>query len=180
MRAASEEVDLIVLDSLRPLDLLWPDSPLPPTPFAASSRSVAAGIEARRGVLKVVGDGRSLEFATSLLDVVSGKSVALPHASDMDPRAIVTLADAAGLLVAAPVYANHPKPPAGDPVDAAVFLSPAAVHGWALRRSFTGVAVAALDQRTREELGRYGRRPDVQTASTAYSDLSLGLAGYLA
>lgn len=180
MRAACEEVDLIVLDSTRPVEVLWPDGRLPTVPFAVSSESVAVAVTVRGGSLECVGGGNGLDFVSSLGAGLVGRSVAFPHALDTDPRSILALADTAGSLVFAPVYANHPVAPASTPVDAAVFVSALAVHGWATARSFTGITVAVLGSQARAALDRYDRRPDVETRATAYSDLSRALARYLA
>lgn len=180
MQGACDEVELIVLDSFRPLELLWPDGPLPRCPFAASSQAVAAQIAQRGGAISAVGEGRCLDLIGSMLDEIDGKSVAFPHAADTDPRAVLALADAARQLVAATVYVNRSRAPGQECVDAAVFLSALAVDGWAGSRSFTGLAVGAIGSQARAALRRYDRVPDVETESSAYSDLAGALARYLA
>lgn len=179
IRAACDEVDLIVLDSVRPIDILWSATAVPAAPFAVSNRAVAAAVEAKGGTVEMVGDGRCAEFATSLVPAIEARSVAFPHASDTDPRAIVALADSARMIVAAPVYTTYPCSPALDAVDAAVFVSPLAVHGWASARSFTGLTVATLGRSTRLALSGYDRDPDVETSAPEYSALSSALARFL-
>ncbi len=180
MRGACEEVDLIVLDSLRPVELLWPHGALPSVPFAVSSEAIAVGVATRGGSVRWMGSGSCLDLVVSLDAGMADRTVAFPHAVDTDPRSIMSLADAARSLVSAPVYANHPVAPPATPVDAAVFVSALAVHGWAITRSFTGISVGVLGAQTRAALDRYDRRPDVETRATAYSDLSQALARYLA
>lgn len=180
MQGACDEVDLIVLDSFRPLQLLWPVGRLPRSPFAASSQAVATQISQRGGVISVVGDGRCLDFVGSLVADIDGKTVAFPHSANTDPRVVLALADAARQLVAASIYVNRSRAPGQDQVDAAVFLSALAVDGWAGSRSFTGIAVGVIGGQARAALRRYDRMPDVETESSVYGDLAAALARYLA
>ncbi len=178
-RAACEEADLVVLTSSRPLSLLWPDGPLPLAAIAVVGPATATSVAERGGKVVHVGTGSSLDLAEELLGRVAKLSVAYPHSASSDPRAIVALKDAARSLVAVPVYCTVPISPSTEPVDAAVFVSAPAVHGWATNRSFTGLVVAALGASSAAALGQYDRRPDVKVRSKTYSELTEALARYL-
>ena len=175
-RAAAEDADLMVLASSRPLDLLWPDGSIPDTPVAAARLSTASSVAQRGGVVEIVGAGSTFDLARQLEELVRERNLAFPHASTTDPRAIVTLADAAASCVAVSVYSSASMPPAHTPVDAVVFQSAAAVHGWALSRTFDDVLVACHGRSTRGALTDHARDPDVFVTSGSYAELAEGLA----
>lgn len=175
---AGDDVDLIVLDSWRPVEILWPTGPLPAVPFAVSSLPIAASVAERGGHVAKVGGGDIAKLVADLDTTAAGLRVAFPHAADTDPRAIAALADTAASLVAGPVYANHPCGPQSTSVDAVVFLSALAVHGWALTRSFTNIVVAGWGKPTRAALERYDRPPDVAGCGT-YASLAEALADFV-
>ncbi len=176
-RAAAEEADLLILASARPLDLLWPSGPLPATPVAAVRASTASKVAERGGKVVAVGEGeRPLEFAESLVEHVTGLSVAFPHASSTDPRAIVTIADAAAACATICVYSVAAAAPGPDVVEAVVFQSPASVHGWAMTRSFDAHVVACNGRATRSALTDHARDPDVFVPDHDYSSLASALA----
>lgn len=178
-RAACEEADLVVLTSSRPLALLWPHGPVPATPMAVVGPATATAVAERGGNLSYVGTGTALDLANDLLDTLGESTVAYPHSVSSDPRAIVAMKDAAARLTAVPVYGTVPIAPPTIPVDAAVFVSAPAVHGWATNRSFTGLVIGALGQSVCATLERYDRRPDVRVRSHTYSELTEALVRYL-
>lgn len=178
-RAACEEADLVVLTSSRPLTLLWPTGPIPPTPMAVVGPATATSVAERGGVVDYVGLGDAYELASDLVHRIGELSVAYPHSASTDPRAIVAIKDAARRLVAVPIYCQVPIAPAPDPVDAAVFVSAPAVHGWATSRSFTGLVVGTLGPPAAAAVEQYDRRPDVKIRSKTYSELTEALGEFL-
>lgn len=160
-RAAVEEADLVALTSSRALDVLWPDGAIPTTPIAMLTAAGAARVEELGGRVVHVGTGNPSDFTAYLIRKAAGKKVAYPHAEGVDPRVVVSLADAAGELVAVVVYGWIPTAPPLDPVDAAVFESPLAVEGWMEARDLWGLVAAAIGPATAAALRRHGRGPDI-------------------
>lgn len=173
-RAACEEADLIVLASTEPLRVLWPKGSFPDVPAAVVGPATATTVAKRGGTVQTVGDG-SLRRLVRSLDL-SDLEVAIPHAWNSDPLALAELADGAKKLTAVPVYSMAPRPPRKVPVDGAVFVSPYAVHGWALARGFDGIQVAGVGSSTVSTLHLYGRDCDIRSRKGSYSDVAEGLA----
>ena len=103
----------------------------------------------------------------------------IAHGEGVDPRIIVSLADAAGELVAVAVYGWIPLAPALDPADAAVFESPLAVEGWVQTRDFSGMVVSAIGPATAAALRRHGHGPDILVRRPHFEMLAETLASAL-
>ena len=178
-RASVEEADLVVLTSSRALDVLWPSGPIPATPIAMLTPAGAARVEERGGRVAHVGTGNPSDFTAYLVRKATGKRVAYPHAEGVDPRVIVSLADAAGELVAVAVYGWIPLAPAPDPVEAVVFESSLAVEGWMEARDLSGIVAAAIGPATAAALRRYGHGPDILVRRPHFEILAETLASAL-
>lgn len=178
-RAAVEEADLVVLTSSRALDVLWPDGVIPATPIAMLTAAGAARVEERGGRVVHVGNGNPSDFIAYLGRKAAGKRVAYPHAEGVDPRVVVSLADAAGDLVAVAVYGWIPTAPALDPVEAAVFESSLAVYGWMQARELSGIVASAIGPATAAALRRHGRGPDILVRRPLFGMLAETLASAL-
>ena len=178
-RAAVEEADLVVLTSSRALDVLWPQGPIPDTPIAMLTPAGAARVEERGGRVAHIGTGNPSDFTAYLIRKAAGKRVAYPHDEGVDPRIIVSPADAAAELVAVAVYGWVPLAPAADPVEAVVFESSPAVEGWMEVRDLVGIVVAAIGPATAAALRRYGHGPDVLVRRPHFEILAETLASAL-
>ncbi len=178
-RAAVEEADLVVLTSSRAFDVLWPEGPVPTPPIAMLTPAGAARIEERGGRVAHAGTGDPSDFTAYLVRTATGKRVAYPHAEGVDPRIVVSLADAAAELVAVAVYGWIPVAPARATVEAVVFESPLAVEGWMEARDLSGVIVAAIGPATAAALRRHGRSPDILVRRPHFGMLAETLASAL-
>lgn len=178
-RAAVEEADLLVLTSSRALDVLWPHGSIPDTPIAMLTAAGAARVEERGGRVTHVGTGNPADFTAYLIRRAAGRRVAYPHAEGVDPRIVVSLADAAGELVAVSVYEWIPVAPMFDPVEAAVFESPLAVQGWMKGRDLSEIIVAGIGPATAAALRRHGHGPDILVRRPHFEILAETLASAL-
>ena len=178
-RAAVEEADLVVLTSSRALDVLWPDGPIPAPPIAMLTSAGGARVEERGGRVAHVGTGNPSDFTAYLVRHAAGKRVAYPHAEGVDPRIVVSLADAAADLVAVAVYGWIPVAPTLDVVEAAVFESSLAVEGWMETRDLSGIVAAAIGPATAAALRRHGRAPDILVRRPHFGMLAETLASAL-
>lgn len=178
-RAAIEEAELVVLTSSRAVDVLWPEGPIPSTPVAMLTPAGAARIEERGGRVAHTGTGNPSDFTAYLVRRAAGKRIAYPHDERVDPRLIVSLADAAGDLITVAVYGWVPTAPGLDSVEAAVFESPMAVEGWTRARTLSGITVAAIGPATAATLRRYGRGPDILVRRPRFEMLAGILANAL-
>ncbi len=166
----------MVLTSSRALDVLWPSGPIPATPVAMLTPAGAARVEERGGRVAHVGTGNPSDFTAYLIRKAAGQRVAYPHDEGIDPRIIVSLADAAEELVAVAVYGWVPLAPATDPVDAVVFESSLSVEGWMESRDLVGVVAAAIGPATAAGLRRHGRGPDILVRRPHFGMLAETLA----
>ena len=178
-RASAEEADLVVLTSSRALDVLWPSGPIPAAPIAMLTPAGAARVEERGGRVAHVGTGNPSDFTAYLIRKAAGKKVAYPHGEAVDPRIIVSLADAAAELVAVAVYGWIPLAPGLDPADAAVFESPLAVEGWVQTRDLAEIVVSAIGPATAAALRRHGRGADILVRRPHFEMLAETLASAL-
>jgi uroporphyrinogen-III synthase len=170
---------LVVLTSSRAFDVLWPEGPIPGTPIAMLTAAGAARVEERGGRVAHVGTGNPSDFTAYLIRKAAGQRVAYPHGEGVDPRVVVSLADAAGDLVAVAVYGWIPMAPMLDPVEAAVFESSLAVEGWMEARDLSGIIAAAIGPATAAGLRRHGRGPDILVRRPHFEMLAETLAGAL-
>ncbi|MDR9451161.1 MAG: uroporphyrinogen-III synthase [Acidimicrobiia bacterium] len=178
-RAAVEEADLVVLTSSRALDVMWPQGPVPDTPIAMLTPAGAARVEERGARVVHIGTGNPADFTAYLARKAAGKRVAYPHDEGVDPRIIVSTADAAAELVAVAVYGWVPLAPAAHPVEAAVFESSPAVEGWMEARDLVGIVAAAIGPATAAALCRYGHGPDIMVRRPRFEILAETLASAL-
>ena len=152
---------------------------IPAAPIAMLTQAGAARVEERGGRVAHVGTGNPSDFTAYLIRKAAGKKVAYPHGEAVDPRIIVSLADAAAELVAVAVYGWIPLAPALDPADAAVFESPLAVEGWVQTRDLAEIVVSAIGPATAAALRRYGRGADILVRRPHFEILAETLASAL-
>lgn len=176
-RKAAEGADLLLLTSMRSIDILWPEDGFPRTEVAAVGGATAERASSRGGRVVASGTGGAARLI-GMLDL-AGKTVAYPHAAGTDPGVLAALQAGAGRVVALPVYRTVPIGPAGDPVDGAAFASPSAVLGWTMTRSLAELVVGAIGPTTAAALEARHRAPDVVAFPPSFRSLARELARHL-
>jgi len=177
-REAALAADLLLISSVRTLDLLWPNGSMPAVEVAAVGERTAAGVKARGG--RVVLSGRSglADLAAQTADRLASVRVAFLHAAGSDPVALETIRQQASDLQEFEIYATVPVAPDSTQVAAAAFGSPSAVEGWLLSRDFDGLVVGVIGPTTLEAVVRH-RPPEVVADRPSYQSLAHSLASYL-
>lgn len=178
-RLAISEADLVVVTSIRALDLVWGSGVLPDIDFAAVGPATAQGIKRKGGRVVRAGHGGALALVRLIEGDLRGRRVLYLHARGSDPDAISRLAGGAGSVVDVELYQSVPVGPGGDPVEAATFASPSAVAGWLQTRTLDGLILAAIGPATAGELARHGRPPEVTAPNPGFPALADALAAYL-
>ncbi|MGH8937133.1 MAG: uroporphyrinogen-III synthase [Acidimicrobiia bacterium] len=176
-REAAERADLLLLTSMRSIEILWPEAGFPRTEVAAVGGGTAERARSRGGRVVASGTGGAARLI-GMLDL-AGKTVAYPHADGTDRGVLTALQARAGRVVALPIYRTAPIGPAGDPVDGAAFASPSAVQGWTMTRSLTGLVVGAIGPTTAAALEARDRAPDVVAFPPSFESLARELARHL-
>ena len=171
-RMLAEGADLLVVSSVRTVDILWPNGPIADVEVAAVGESTAAAAAARGGRVVVTGRAGLRDLVDQLADRLTG--AAFPHAAGTNPLTLEMLADAGVHLVE--VYRTTPIAPGPTSVDAVVFASPSAVEGWLLTRSLEGLVVGVIGSTTRAALAA---PPDVVAARPTYRALAEAMAKHL-
>jgi uroporphyrinogen-III synthase len=177
-REAALAVDLLLVSSVRTLDLLWPDRSMPVVDVVAVGERTAAAVEARGG--RVVLSGRSglADLVARSGDRLASDRVAFPHAAGSDPAALKAIREQATQLLEFEVYRTVPVAPDRTPVAAVAFGSPSAVEGWLLSRDFAGLAIGVIGPTTWEAVARH-RLPEVLAFEPSHEALAAALASYL-
>jgi uroporphyrinogen-III synthase len=176
-RGTADRADLLLLTSMRSIEILWPEDGFPRTEVAAVGGATADRARSRGGRVVASGTGGAAGLI-GLLDL-TGKTVAYPHADGTDPGVLAALQAGAGRVVALPIYRTAPIAPGGDPVDAAAFASPSAVLGWTMTRSLAGLVVGAIGPTTAAALEARHRSPDVVASPPSFESLARELARHL-
>lgn len=186
-RRAAAACDLVLITSVRTVDLLWPQGPMPASPVAAVGERTAAAVEARGGRLALTGRAGLAELVDQLAGVLEAASVVLlraggpptsPDNSTYLGTAMAVLRKRAGNIDEFEIYRTKPLPPGTDAVTAAAFASPSAVAGWHLSRSFDALIVGVIGSTTRLAAAAH-RPPDVVAPRPSHDALARAMASYL-
>lgn len=185
-RRAAASCDLLIITSVRTVDLLWPES-MPPSPVAAVGERTAAAVMARGGRLVVAGQAGLADVIDRLDNLVEAAGVVFPHAggtwSNPDNStalgtAVETLRARAASLIEFEVYRTTSLPPGADAVAAVAFSSPSAVAGWQLSRSFDSLVIGVIGSTTRLAVSVH-RQPEVVAPRPSHDALARSMASYL-
>lgn len=177
-RQAASVADLLLISSVRTLELLWPRGSMPAVEVAAVGESTAAAVAARGGRVVVVGRGGLADLAAQTAHRLAPVRVAFPHAAGSDPVAIEGIREHATDFLEFVVYRIIPIAPESAEVRAVAFGSPSAVEGWLLSRDFDGLVVGVIGGTTWEAVARH-RLPDVLAPRPSHQALAQRLASYL-
>jgi uroporphyrinogen-III synthase len=177
-REAALAADLLLITSVRTLDLLWPEGSLPDVQVAAVGERTAEAVKARGGRLFLSGRVGLADLAAQTADRLATVRVAFPHAAGADPVALEAIRARAFDLQEFEVYRTVPVGPGSTRVRAVAFGSPSAVEGWLLSRDLDGLAVGVIGPTTREAVARH-RPPEVVASQPSYQALAGSLATYL-
>lgn len=177
-RESALAADLLLITSVRTLDLLWPDGAMPAVEVAAVGETTAAAVKARGGRLVLSGRAGLADLAARTADRLATVRVAFPHAAGADPVALEAIRARAFDFQEFEVYRTVPVAPGSIRVGAVAFGSPSAVEGWLLSRDFEGIAVGVIGPTTWEAVSRH-RPPEVVAAQPSYQALADSLATYL-
>ncbi len=177
-RDAVSLAGLVLISSVRTLDVLWPNRSMPAVAVAAVGKRTAAAVEARGGRVVAVGRAGLADLVEQAADRLSSSQVVFPHAAGSDPAALQELAKSATNLQTFEVYRSVPVAPELTQVRAAAFASPSAVEGWLLSRHLDGLVVGVIGPMTWEAVARH-RPPDVVAPQPQHQALADAMASYL-
>ncbi len=177
-REAAANAGLLLISSVRTLDVLWPDGAMPAVAVAAVGEQTAAAVAARGGRVELMGRVGFADLLELAADRLRPHPVVFPHAAGADPVALQDLAKATTDLRAFAVYRTVPIAPELTDVQAAAFASPSAVAGWLLSRRLDGLVVGVIGPTTWEAVARY-RMPDVIAPQPHHHALAYALASFL-
>lgn len=178
VRAAAGSSDVVVLTSQRPVPIVWPGGMDGLSVLAVGSATADAARTAGAAIVGV-GSGGGLELATLLASTVAGKRVVYPHAGGTAQAMQTMLGRSAAQVKAYEVYRVTPIAPGEDPVDAVMFASPSAVHGWISVRGLVDIVVAAIGGTTSSALRDHGITPDVVPDRPGFLGLVAATAAHL-
>lgn len=178
-RRAVAQADWLVVTSSRAISALWPEGDMPDVPVAAVGPATAQAVRNAGGRPVVVGDGGADELTDRIAGRLRGVSVAFPHAAGVGTNTIEALEAAGASVDARAVYEIRPVPPAADPVDAVVFGSPTAVHGWLSSRDLEGLAVGVIGGTTAGALAESAVATDVEPPHPSFEGLIAAMAEHL-
>lgn len=177
-QVAASVADLVLISSVRTLDLLWPNGSMPAVEVGAVGERTAAAVERRGGRVVVVGRSGLADLVVRAADRLGSSRIVFPHAAGSDRAALNTLRQKATDLREFVVYRTGAVAPGPGPVRAAAFASPSAVEGWLLSRDLDGLAVGVIGPTTREAVARR-RQPDVTALQPSHHALAQALASFL-
>jgi len=177
-REMASVADLLVITSVRTLDLLWPDGSMPTVGVGAVGARTAAAVAARGGRVVVLGRSGLADLAEHTPDQLVSSRVVFPHGAGADEVSLGVLRERAADLHEFEVYRSVPVAPGSAPVEAAAFASPSAVEGWHLSRGFVDIVSGVIGPTTLTALARY-RPPDVVAARPSHRSLAQAMASYL-
>lgn len=163
---------VIVIASIRALDICWPTEVPANVDWLAVGEASAEAIRVRGGTSIITGAAG----LTELLEVsdLAGRHVLFPHATGTDPSVFEWFGDATS-FVHGSVYTTEPIEPPMHPVDAVVFGSPSAVTGWHLRRSCEGLLVGAIGRTTEQALSDRAVTSDAVASKPSFTALARAL-----
>jgi uroporphyrinogen-III synthase len=177
-REAALAADLLLITSVRTLDLLWPEGSMPAVEVAAVGERTAAAVQARGGRVVLTGQAGLAELALQTAERLASVRIAFPHAAGSDPVALGAIRAQAIEVQDFEVYRTIPVAPGSTRVEAVAFGSPSAVEGWLLSRDFDGLVIGVIGPTTWEAVARH-RPPEVVAAQPSYQALAHSLATYL-
>lgn len=177
-RNSASQAEVIVLSSVRTVELLWPEGPMPSADVVAVGAETAAAIAARRGRVIETGQSGLEALAAKARHRLAAAKVVFPHASGADLAALHLIREIAGNLLEYEVYRTQPIAPEQTQVLAVAFASPSAVEGWHLARNLEGLVVGVIGATTGEALTRH-RPPDVVAPEPTHRALAHALASHL-
>lgn len=176
-RESAAGADLLILTSVRTVELLWPHA-MPDVDVAAVGGRTASAVKARGGNVVVVGQSGLRELANTLVPLLSSSRVSFPHAAGSIPDALARVREESADLTEFEVYTTIPVAPPSTLVDAVAFTSPTAVKGWMLTRALDGLVVAAIGPTTAEALAPF-RAPDVVAEEPSHAALARAVAEHM-
>jgi uroporphyrinogen-III synthase len=187
-RQAIASADLLLISSVRTIDLLWPDDAMPAVSVAAVGVATAQAAADRGGRVVAYGRGGMADLLDRSGDGLEGSRVVFPHGGtrglptwmrpDKDSSAIRRLRSLAGDLQEFEVYQTLAQPPSMDPVAAAAFASPSAVAGWSLSRRLDGLVIGVIGPTTAKAVAIH-RSPDVMAPRPTHQALAQAMASYM-
>ncbi|NQV05922.1 uroporphyrinogen-III synthase [bacterium] len=176
-RRSVGEAAVLLLGSVRALDVLWPEGQPPPVPVIAVGGATAAAVRERGGSVEFTGSGGLHEVADEA--DLDGRAVVFPHSAGTDRSALHRIAQRASSLSAPVVYAAVPLPPDDGEVDAVAFGSPSAVRGWLMARNLEHTLVGAIGATTTGYLESRGVRVDCISPRPDFDALAAAMATQL-
>lgn len=177
-REAASLADLVLISSVRTLDVLWPNGSMPAVEVGAVGESTAAAVKARGGRVLLLGRSGLADLVELAADRLASSRVVFPHAAGSDPVILKALGERALDYRGYEVYRTLPVAPGSAQARAAVFASPSAVEGWLLSRDFDGLVVGVIGPTTRQAVARH-RPPEVVAPQPSYEALAQAVASYL-
>lgn len=177
-RKAVSVADLVVISSVRTLQLLWPDHSMPPVQVIAVGELTASAVKARGGRVAVAGHSGLADLIAQSTEWLQTARVVFPHAAGSDRQAIARLRETTSELLEFEVYRAVPVAPDSEEVRAATFASPSAVKGWLLSRDFDGVTVGVIGPTTSKVVAQH-RPPDVISSRPSHQALAKAMASHL-
>ncbi|MGQ0849542.1 MAG: uroporphyrinogen-III synthase [Actinomycetota bacterium] len=177
-RVAASMADLLLISSVRTLELLWPNGSMPAAKVAAVGERTAAAVAARGGRVLLIGRSGLADLVERVADRLGSSLVVFPHAGGSDPAALEALREQASDLHEFEVYRTVPVAPGSAVVQGAAFASPSAVEGWLLTRDFDGLVVGVIGLATWKAVARH-RTPEVMAPRPSHQALARALASYL-
>lgn len=177
-REAASLADLLVITSIRTLDLLWPDGSMPAVAVGAVGAMTSAAVAARGGRVVFRGGSGLADLVERRPDLLASSRVVFPHAAGPNHGAVEVLRERAAHLSEFDVYRSVPVAPGSEPVEASAFASPSAVEGWLLSRSLDDITVGVIGPTTAEAVGLH-RPPDVIADRPSHRSLAEAMASYL-
>ncbi|MGH8925724.1 MAG: uroporphyrinogen-III synthase [Acidimicrobiia bacterium] len=177
-RHEASQAEVLLITSVRTLDLLWPHRAMPAVKTAAVGESTAAEVAKRGGQVIAIGRSGLADLINQAVGWLPGARVVFPHAAGSDPSALQALRAHFADFREFEVYRSVPVPPPTTPVDAAAFAAPSAVKGWLLARDLDGQVVGVIGPTTEAAVARH-RPPDVIAPQPSHEALARALASYL-
>jgi uroporphyrinogen-III synthase len=192
-RQAAASADLLLISSVRTIELLWPDGVMPPVEVAVVGDRTAAAVSERGGRVVVVGNSGLANLSEVLADRLGQSKVAFPHAaesatselaesgsgeSESNRGGLESIRGRASNLREFEIYRTIPIPPDLDPVHGVAFASPSAVAGWLGSRGLEGLVIGVIGSTTAAAVAQY-RPVDVIAPHPSHQALASAMASHL-
>jgi uroporphyrinogen-III synthase len=177
-RDAAARAELVIIGSVRTLDILWPGQAMPDVEVAAVGERTASAVRRRGGRVVVAGSSGLLGLVEMSRSRLVDAEVVFPHAIGSDRAGLDALRLAANALKEFEIYKSAPIAPSMEMVDAVAFASPSAVEGWHLARDLASVIVGVIGSTTAGAV-RLHREPDVVASKPSFRALAETLASHM-